>query len=44
LDLTVFGRKRFFFFGIFDFPGAMGLRKGQGQKARLGNFEANILR
>ena len=26
---------------IFDFPGATGLEKGQGQGPRFGNFETN---
>jgi hypothetical protein len=29
------------FFSVFDFPGATGLKKGQGQGAWFGNFETN---
>jgi hypothetical protein len=32
------------FFSVFDFPGATGLEKGQGQGERLGNFKANDMR
>jgi hypothetical protein len=28
-------------FSIFDFPGATGLQKEQGQGEQLGNFKAN---
>jgi hypothetical protein len=31
-------------FSVFDFPGARGLGKGQGQRARLGNFEKTKMR
>ncbi len=31
-------------FSIFDFPGATGLEKGQGQGPRFGNFETNKMR
>jgi hypothetical protein len=40
LVLTLFVRKR----GVFDFPGATGLEKDQGQGARLENFEKNNVR
>jgi hypothetical protein len=33
-----------FDFGVFDFPGATGLEKGQGKWARLGNFEMSKMR
>jgi hypothetical protein len=37
-------RQRTLFFSVFDFPGATGLKEGQGQGARLGNFETNNMR
>jgi hypothetical protein len=39
LVLTLSGRKCFF--SVFDFLGATGLEKGKGQRAQLGNFEAD---
>jgi hypothetical protein len=31
------------FFRVLDFPGASGLQKGQGQRARFRIFEMNIM-
>ena len=31
------------FFSVLDFPGASGLQKGQGQRARFRIFEANAM-
>jgi hypothetical protein len=39
LVLTLSGRKCFL--SVFDFLGGMGLKKGQGQRARLGNLVTN---
>jgi hypothetical protein len=32
------------FFSVFNFPGAMGLEKGQGQRTWLGIFQTNKMR
>jgi hypothetical protein len=31
------------FFRVLDFPGASGLQKGQGQRARFRIFETNVM-
>ena len=41
LELTLFSEN--VFFSVSDFPGASGLQKGQGQRARFRIFETNAM-